>query len=54
MFGEGRILVATGFMGQGLTQGFFAGRCLAELVAHGAAAALPRRLWPERLRSLEL
>lgn len=53
MFGEGRILVATGFMGQGLTQGFFAGQCLAELVAHGAAAALPRWLWPERLRSLE-
>lgn len=53
MFGEGRILVATGFMGQGLTQGFFAGQCLAELVARGAAPALPRRLWPERLRSLE-
>jgi glycine/D-amino acid oxidase-like deaminating enzyme len=52
MFGEGRILVATGFMGSGLTQGFFAGACLAELVQHGRADRLPRLLWPERLRTL--
>jgi glycine/D-amino acid oxidase-like deaminating enzyme len=53
MFGDGRVLVAAGFMGAGLTQGFLAGRCLAELVRGGKAQALPRRLWPERLRTLE-
>jgi glycine/D-amino acid oxidase-like deaminating enzyme len=51
MFGEGRVLVATGYMGQGLSLGFMAGRCLAELIA-GQATILPRLLWPERLRSL--
>ena len=52
MYGEPRLLVATGFMGQGLSQGFLAGRCLAELALQGSAPQLPRRLWPERLRSL--
>ncbi len=52
MFGEGRILVATGFMGQGLTLGFAAGQCLASLLMTGKCPELPRRLWPERLRSL--
>lgn len=51
MFGEGRILVATGYMGQGLSLGFMAGRCLAELIA-GQPTKLPRLFWPERLRSL--
>ncbi len=51
MFGEGRILLATGYMGQGLTLGFMAGRCLAELIAD-QPTKLPRMLWPERLRSL--
>jgi glycine/D-amino acid oxidase-like deaminating enzyme len=51
MFGEGRILVGTGYMGQGLSLGFMAGRCLAELIA-GQPTKLPRLLWPERLRSL--
>jgi glycine/D-amino acid oxidase-like deaminating enzyme len=52
MFGDDRMLVATGFMGSGLTQGFLAGACLAELIDTGRSAILPRRLWPERLRSL--
>ncbi|MEY4631733.1 MAG: hypothetical protein RIQ81_1853 [Pseudomonadota bacterium] len=52
MFGEGRILVAAGFMGQGITLGFEAGRCLARLLMTGSCPELPRRLWPERLRSL--
>ncbi len=52
MFGEGRILVATGFMGQGLTLGFYSGHCLAKLLMTGRCDELPRRLWPERLRSL--
>jgi glycine/D-amino acid oxidase-like deaminating enzyme len=51
MFGEGRVLVGTGYMGQGLSLGFMAGRCLAELIA-GHTTVLPRILWPERLRSL--
>ncbi len=51
MFGEGRVLVATGYVGQGLSLGFMAGRCLAELIA-GHPTKLPRLLWPERLRSL--
>ncbi len=52
MFGESRLLIATGFMGSGTTQGFFAGKCLAELIKSGESPALPRRLWPERLRTL--
>ena len=52
MYGEGRILVATGFMGQGLTLGFYSGFCLAKLLMTGHCDELPRRLWPERLRSL--
>jgi len=52
MYGEGRILVAAGFMGQGVTLGFQAGYCLAKLLMTGACQELPRRLWPERLRSL--
>lgn len=51
MFGQSRILLATGYMGQGLALGFLAGRCLAELIA-GQETLLPRFLWPERLRSL--
>lgn len=51
MFGEPRILLATGFMGQGLSMGFYAGCCLAELV-QGLRPPLPRLLWPERFRNL--
>ncbi len=52
MFGEDRILLATGYMGTGMSLGFQAGRCLSELITHGRCDRLPRRLWPERLRSL--
>jgi glycine/D-amino acid oxidase-like deaminating enzyme len=53
MYGESRLLIGAGYMGLGLTMGFHAGACLAELVVKGSAPALPRILWPERLRSLE-
>jgi len=53
MFGENRILMATGYMGQGLGFGFLAGRCLATLIKKGVCDELPRNFWPERLRSLE-
>lgn len=52
MYGNDRLLIATGFMGNGLSWGFQAGKCLAELIASGRSATLPRRLWPERLRAL--
>jgi len=52
MLGSSRVLVATGFMGAGLTAGFWAGKCLADLIANGSAPGLPRFLWPERLRTL--
>jgi glycine/D-amino acid oxidase-like deaminating enzyme len=51
MYGEPRILLGTGYMGQGLSMGFYAGCCLAELVL-GLRPPMPRLLWPERLRSL--
>jgi glycine/D-amino acid oxidase-like deaminating enzyme len=50
MYGDNRILLAAGYMGQGLTLGFAAGRCLAELIARGKTTNLPRSLWPERFR----
>ncbi|MFW7378118.1 MAG: NAD(P)/FAD-dependent oxidoreductase [Oligoflexus sp.] len=52
-FGEPRLLLAAGFMGLGLSWGFWAGQRIAELVDGGQAATLPRQLWPERLRSWE-
>lgn len=52
LFGEPRILVATGFAAQGAHLGFFAGFNLAELITQGRSSHLPRSLWPERLRSL--
>ena len=52
MYGNDRILLATGYMGNGLSWGFQAGKCLTELICHGHSKALPRRLWPERLRAL--
>ena len=53
MFGETRILVASGFMNHGLPQGFFAGKCLSDLIQSGVCGNLPRILWPERLRSIQ-
>lgn len=53
MFGKSRSLLATGFGGQGLSLGFKAGKCLAELIHLGKCSSLPRVLWPERLRALD-
>ena len=52
MYGNDRILLATGFMGNGLSWGFQAGKCLADLIGRGHSDTLPRQLWPERLRAL--
>jgi glycine/D-amino acid oxidase-like deaminating enzyme len=53
MFGNSRILLATGYMGNGLALGFYAGQCLTELINRGTSDSCPRKLYPERLRSLE-
>ena len=53
MFGDSQVLVATGYMGNGLALGFYAGKCLTEFILNGQADFCPRRLHPERLRSLE-
>ncbi|NRA64379.1 MAG: FAD-binding oxidoreductase [Pseudobacteriovorax sp.] len=45
-----RILLATGFGSVGLSGGFEAGRCLAQMVDSGVSSDLPREFWPERLR----
>ncbi|MBP9709028.1 MAG: FAD-binding oxidoreductase [Oligoflexales bacterium] len=52
MFGSGCTYAATGYMGIGLSLGFFAGKNIAELILRGECRELPRSLWPERLRSL--
>jgi glycine/D-amino acid oxidase-like deaminating enzyme len=52
LFGNSRILLAGGFMGLGISQGLFAGLGLADLVVTGQSVALPRLIYPERLRSL--
>lgn len=53
LFGESRVLLGGGFMGQGLVLGFAAGKALANL-ALGLPYELPRSLWPERHRSLPM
>lgn len=52
MFGDDRILMGGGYSGTGLTLGFYAGKCLADLLHTGRSKELPHRLWPQRLRSL--
>ena len=52
MYGNDRLLFACGYLGNGLSWGFQAGKCLAELIANGHSPSLPRQLWPERLRSI--
>ena len=52
MFGESRILIGTGYSGSGATQGFYAGKCLADLIAKGTCPELPSGFHPVRLRSL--
>jgi len=52
MFGEPRILVGTGYSGNGLATGFHAGKCLAALIANGTSSTLPSGFLPTRLRRL--
>lgn len=52
MFGEDRIWLATGYMGTGFSLGFHAGFCLSDMIRTGKSPQLPRRLYPERLRTL--
>ncbi len=53
MYGNDRVLLATGYMGYGLALGFKAGADLAQIILHGRCPSLPTRLHPKRLRSLE-
>lgn len=50
--GEERLLIGSGYMGQGLSLGFFAGKCLADIICDGRSRDLPDILMPRRLRSL--
>lgn len=52
MFGESRILIATGYMGNGLAFGFAAGKGLAEFIKTGTSKTIPTVFHPSRLRSL--
>jgi glycine/D-amino acid oxidase-like deaminating enzyme len=52
MFGESRILIATGYMGSGMTFGFAAGKGLAEFIQQGTSKTIPSVFHPARLRSL--
>lgn len=52
MYGTQRLLLASGYMGQGLSQGFYAGQCLAELIASGSTDEFIHSIAPARLRSL--
>jgi glycine/D-amino acid oxidase-like deaminating enzyme len=52
MYGQHRLLLGVGYMGYGLTQGFYAGRVLADFVMKGKSELLPVELLPQRLRSL--
>lgn len=47
-----RILIATGFINRGLSQGFFAGYCLSQLIDKGVSKTIPDPLSIQRLRSL--
>ncbi len=51
-FGDSRFLVGSGYLGCGIAPAFLAGKCLAELIVTGKSESLPRRFYPERLRSL--
>jgi glycine/D-amino acid oxidase-like deaminating enzyme len=52
MFGDSRVLLASGYMGSGLTLGFAAGLGLADFVAAGKSRIIPSLFHPNRLRSL--
>lgn len=51
-FGSGRILLASGYSGQAISLGIFAGKCLADIILSGRSLELPHFLAPNRLRSL--
>lgn len=50
--GNERIMIATGYMGNGLAMAFTAGSCLADMINQGRSKDLPAILEPRRLRSL--
>lgn len=52
MFGQNRILLATGYMNQGITLGFLAGKEIANLIMNGSTSSLPQIFKPERFRSI--
>ena len=54
MFGNERILVASGYMGTGLALGFMAGKSLSDLIMHGICDDLPELLCPKRFRSMNI
>lgn len=51
-FGSGKILIGSGYMGNPISFGFYAGKCLSEVIINGHSDALPYIFRPERLRSL--
>jgi len=52
MFGNSRVLVATGYMGSGATFACAAGKGLAEFIQHGKSTTIIDLFFPARLRSL--
>jgi glycine/D-amino acid oxidase-like deaminating enzyme len=52
MYGDSRVLTATGYSGSGLALGFSAGRVLSEYVLDGTSSLVNFDLAPNRLRSL--
>jgi glycine/D-amino acid oxidase-like deaminating enzyme len=52
MFGQSRILVASGYMNSGASFSLAAAQGLAELITKGYSTAVSPNFWPARLRSL--
>jgi len=52
MFGQSRILVASGYMNSGASFSLAAAQGLAELITKGHSASVSPNFWPARLRSL--
>lgn len=50
MYGQERILLATGYAGAGIAVGFGAGSCLADLIASGKCLQLDQSLQPSRFQ----
>ena len=51
--GTERVLLATGYMGHGVSLGFLAGKCLADIVLDGKSDELPEIYLPRRLRTMD-